>query len=56
MIPTLAKRVLAAGVCPQAPPGMQAYSDEITGWVKWGVLVILVICFFASVGMLVWVG
>lgn len=54
MIPTLTTTILAAGVCPQAPPGMQTYSDQITGWVKWGVLAILVISFFASIGMLIW--
>lgn len=43
-----------SGVCPQAPPGVQPYSDEILSWVKWGVLAILAIAFFASVGMLVW--
>ena len=46
--------VLAADVCPKAPPGMQAYQDEIVGWVKWGVLAILAVSFFASVGMLIW--
>ena len=47
-------RLLAAGVCPAAPPGLQAYSNQILGWVKWGVLAILAISFFASVGMLIW--
>ena len=46
--------VVAADVCPKAPPGMQAYQDEILGWVKWGVLAILAVSFFASVGMLIW--
>lgn len=46
--------VLAAGVCPKAPPGVQTYSDEVLSWVKWAVLAILAISFFASVGMLVW--
>ena len=43
-----------AAVCPEAPPGLQVYADQITGWVKWGVLAILAISFFASVGMLIW--
>lgn len=47
-------RLLAAGVCPVAPPGLQVYSDQVLGWVKWGVLAVLAISFFASVGMLVW--
>jgi hypothetical protein len=44
----------AAKVCPSAPPGVQGWSDTILGWVKWGVLAILAISFFVSVGMLVW--
>ena len=47
-------QLLAAGVCPAAPPGLQVYSDQVLGWVKWGVLAVLAISFFASVGMLVW--
>ncbi len=49
-----ADMLLAAGVCPAAPPGLQTYADQIQGWVKWGVLAILAISFFASVGMLIW--
>jgi hypothetical protein len=50
----LGARMLAAGVCPKAPPGMQTWADEILSWVKWGVLAILAISFFLSVGMLIW--
>jgi hypothetical protein len=50
----LAGRLLAAGVCPKAPPGVQTYSNEVLSWVKWAVLAIMAISFFASVGMLVW--
>jgi hypothetical protein len=50
----LAGHLIAAGVCPVAPPGVQVYADQIQSWVKWGVLAILGISFFASVGMLVW--
>ena len=50
----LTVRLLAAGVCPKAPPRVQAYSDEILSWVKWAVLAILALSFFSSVGMLVW--
>lgn len=54
-VPTiLHTQLLAAGVCPAAPPGLQVYSDQVLGWVKWGVLAVLAISFFASVGMLVW--
>ena len=45
---------LVAAVCPAAPPGVQRYSDELLSWVKWGVLAVLAISFFASVGMLIW--
>jgi hypothetical protein len=50
----LADTLAAAAICPAAPPGVQTYADQIQSWVKWGVLAILGICFFASVGMLVW--
>ncbi len=54
-VPTiLHTQLLAAGVCPAAPPGLQVYQDQVLGWVKWGVLAVLAISFFASVGMLVW--
>jgi hypothetical protein len=42
--------VVLAVVCPQAPPGMQNYVDSVTGWVMWGVLAILVIAGFVSIG------
>ena len=45
---------VAAAVCPAAPPGVQTYSNEVLSWVKWAVLAILAIAFFASVGMLIW--
>lgn len=37
------RAVLAAltGVCPQAPPGMQHYQDQLVGWVKWAVIGLL---------------
>ena len=54
MIAVLAAARTAAAVCPTAPPGVQTYANEVLGWVKWGVLAILGISFFASVGMLVW--
>lgn len=28
-------------VCPVAPPGAQAYADQMTGYVMWGVLILL---------------
>lgn len=45
---------LGAGVCPEAPPGVQAYTDQVLGWVKWTVLAVMAMCFFGSIGMLVW--
>jgi hypothetical protein len=33
---------------------VQGYADQVLGWVKWSVVSILGISFFASVGMLVW--
>ncbi|WP_198954461.1 hypothetical protein [Kineosporia sp. R_H_3] len=47
--------VRAAGACPTAPSAqVQSYADDILGWVKWGVLAILAVSFFASVGMIIW--
>ena len=45
---------LGATVCPQAPPGVQTYTDQVLGWVKWTVLALMAMCFFGSIGMLVW--
>lgn len=39
-----------AGVCPQAPPGMQAYTNQIEGWVKWGVLALIIMAALVSIG------
>jgi len=36
-------------ICPQAPPGMQPFADQVTGWVKWGVLVLIVIAALVSI-------
>ena len=41
---------VVAGVCPKAPPGMQGYSDQVTGWVKWGVLALIIIAALVSIG------
>ena len=42
-----------ANVCPKAPPGMGPYVDMIMGWTKWGVLSLIIIAGFISVGMIV---
>ena len=46
----VSSHLLAAGVCPQAPPGMQTYSDQVTSWVKWGVLALIGIAAVVSIG------
>jgi len=46
----LAAGKLAAGVCPAAPPGMQTFADQITAWVKWGVLALVVLAAVVSIG------
>lgn len=47
--------VIRAAVCPQAPSTQaEQFGNDVLGWVKWGVLVIMGISFFASTGMLVW--
>ncbi len=38
------------GVCPEAPPGMQAFADDLTAWVKWGVLALIGISAVVSLG------
>lgn len=38
------------GVCPEAPPGMQAFADDLTAWVKWGVLALIGIGAVMSLG------
>lgn len=55
LVAKLNGHVLAVGkVCPKAPPGVQAWDDQVLSWVKWGVLAILAVSFFVSVGMLIW--
>jgi hypothetical protein len=39
-----------AAVCPKAPPGVQGFADEVTAWVKWGVLALLAIGAVVSLG------
>jgi hypothetical protein len=44
-----------ACVRPDAPSDqVQKYADDMLAWVKWGVLLIMAVSFFSSVGMLVW--
>jgi uncharacterized membrane protein YesL len=41
---------IAAAVCPEAPPGMQTFADDVTAWVKWGVLALIGIGAVVSLG------
>ncbi|WP_245821160.1 hypothetical protein [Geodermatophilus pulveris] len=41
---------IAAAVCPEPPPGMQAFADDVTAWVKWGVLALIGIGAVMSLG------
>jgi hypothetical protein len=40
-------------VCAQAPTGVKPYVNDILGWVKYGVIVLIIGAGFASVGMMV---
>jgi hypothetical protein len=41
---------ITAAVCPAAPPGMQGFADDVTAWVKWGVLALIGIGAVVSLG------
>ena len=41
---------VTAVVCPEAPPGMQTFADDVTAWVKWGVLALIGIGAVMSLG------
>ncbi|TFV88109.1 hypothetical protein E4P40_10385 [Blastococcus sp. CT_GayMR20] len=38
------------GICPEAPPGMQSFADDVTAWAKWGVLALIGIGAVVSLG------
>ena len=44
---------LLTDVCPQAPPGLDTWDDQILGWVKWGTLALILISGFVSIGAIV---
>jgi len=46
---TAAVHTLAA-VCPTAPPGMQSYQDQVLGWIKWGVIFLIIATAITSIG------
>jgi uncharacterized membrane protein YesL len=47
---TAAPTEVSAAVCPEAPPGMQTFADDVTAWVKWGVLALIGIGAVMSLG------
>ena len=47
---TAAPVELTAAVCPEAPPGVEAFADQVTAWVKWGVLALIGIAAVVSLG------
>ncbi len=47
---TAAPAEVTAAVCPEAPPGMQTFADDVTAWVKWGVLALIGIGAVMSLG------
>ncbi|MEJ7831874.1 MAG: hypothetical protein WKF79_03090 [Nocardioides sp.] len=40
-------------VCANAPDGVEPYVNEVLGWVKYGVIAIIIGCGFASVGAMI---
>lgn len=42
-----------SNVCAAPPDGVAAYAEEILGWVKYGVIVIIIGTGFASVGAMI---
>ncbi|SNX97119.1 hypothetical protein SAMN06893097_10669 [Geodermatophilus sabuli] len=45
-----ARGEVVAAVCPEAPPGMQTFADDVTAWTKWGVLALIGIGAVVSLG------
>ena len=41
------------GTCAKAPDGVAPYVEEVLGWVKYGVIAIIIACGFASTGAMV---
>ena len=44
---------LPAAVCPVAPPGAQAYADQLTGYVLWGTLALFIVGVAVGIGAIV---
>ncbi len=49
----LTAAVSVAAVCPQVPPGAQGPTDQLTGYVLWGVLVLFVMGIVIGLGAVV---
>jgi hypothetical protein len=45
--------ILAAKVCPKAPPGAEGPTNEITGYVLWGVIALFGIAVIVAIGAIV---
>ena len=48
-----ATTVLAAQVCPKAPPGAVGPTNEITGYVLWGVIVLFGLGIVIAIGAII---
>ncbi|MFC7501568.1 hypothetical protein, partial [Nocardioides sp. GCM10030258] len=48
-----ATSVLAAQVCPKAPPGAVGPTNEITGYVLWGVIVLFGLGIVIAIGAII---
>ena len=44
---------ITAAICPKAPPGMEGLENDVTGWVKWGVIALIGLCVLVSIGAMV---
>jgi len=44
---------LASKICPKAPPGAVAPTNEITGYVLWGVIILFSISVIVAIGAIV---
>lgn len=53
LTPWLAPVLVPLKVCPKAPPGAQAYADQITGYVLWGVIVLFAVAVIVAIGGIV---
>ncbi len=51
--PVSSEAVSVAAVCPQVPPGAQGPTDQLTGYVLWGVLVLFVMGIVIGLGAVV---